>query len=132
MTRRPMVVSGGEGLGVPASPSGSRPSDRAADGVSPVPASIPNAAWRVEDRSANMFNIVEGKDYFDKTIIAFTANGVGMEYANLIAAAPELLERLEDFCAIVKDDELLAMDPDLADAVASANAVIAKARGESQ
>jgi hypothetical protein len=55
-------------------------------------------------------------------------------YANaaLILAAPELLERLEDFCAIVKDDELLALDPDLADAVASANAVIAKALGESQ
>jgi hypothetical protein len=45
MTRRPMVVSGGgpRELGVPASPSGSRPSDRAADGVSPGPASIPNA-----------------------------------------------------------------------------------------
>jgi hypothetical protein len=43
MTRRPMVVSGPQELGVPAAPSDSRPSDRAADGVSPVPASIPNA-----------------------------------------------------------------------------------------
>jgi hypothetical protein len=131
MTLRPMVVSGPRGVGVPASPSGHSPKGGAAK-ASPAKPSVPNAVWRVEDRSANMFNIVEGKDYFDKTIIAFTANGVGMEYANLIAAAPELLERLEDFCAIVKDDELLAMDPDLADAVASANAVIAKARGESQ
>jgi hypothetical protein len=46
MTRRPMVVSGGEAAKGGRSPvpgSGSRPSDRAADGVSPVPASIPNA-----------------------------------------------------------------------------------------
>jgi hypothetical protein len=124
MTRRPMVVSGGEGLGVPASPSGSRPSDRAADGVSPVPASIPNAVWRVEDRSANMFNIVEGKDYFDKTIIAFTANGVGMEYANLIAAAPELYEAL---------DAILSARIALTGRLRKAgNAALAQARGESQ
>jgi hypothetical protein len=38
MTDRPLDT------GVPPSGSGSRPSDRAADGVSPVPASIPNAA----------------------------------------------------------------------------------------
>jgi hypothetical protein len=120
MTRRPMVVSGGEGLGVPASPSGSRPSDRAADGVSPVPASIPNAVWRVEDRSANMFNIVEGKDYFDKTIIAFTANGVGIEYARLIAAAPELYAALDRImCSGLRDG-----------AVEAARAALAKARGE--
>lgn len=32
-----------ESIGVAATPPGSRPTDRAADGVSPVPASIPNA-----------------------------------------------------------------------------------------
>lgn len=35
-----------QGMGAPPSGSGSRPSDRDADGVSPVPASIPNAAER--------------------------------------------------------------------------------------
>jgi hypothetical protein len=127
------VVSGGEGLGVPASPSGSRPSDRAADGVSPVPASIPNAAWRVEDRCANMFNIVEGKDYFDKTIIAFTANGVGMEYANLISAAPELYEALRKLSfAAQTTGGTAGRDEALVAAIDEAAAALAKARGESQ
>jgi hypothetical protein len=110
-------------LGVPASPSGHSPKGGAAK-ASPAKPSVPNAVWRVEDRSANMFNIVEGKDYFDKTIIAFTANGVGMEYANLIAAAPELYEAL---------DAILSARIALTGRLRKAgNAALAQARGESQ
>jgi hypothetical protein len=135
MTRRPMVVSGGEAAKGGRSPvpgSGHSPKGGAAK-ASPAKPSVPNAVWRVEDRSANMFNIVEGKDYFDKTIIAFTANGVGMEYANLISAAPELYEALRKLSfAAQTTGGTAGRDEALVAAIDEAAAALAKARGESQ
>jgi hypothetical protein len=142
MTRRPMVVSGGEAAKGGRSPvpgSGHSPKGGAAK-ASPAKPSVPNAVWRVEDRSANMFNIVEGKDYFDKTIIAFTANGVGMEYANLISAAPELYEALVELAEMLSNPTAayaLSMfgqrsPEELAALASKVQAAVAKARGESQ
>jgi hypothetical protein len=39
-------------------------------------------------------------------------------------------EALEDFCGVVKGDQMLAMDPDLADCVATANAALATLKSQ--
>lgn len=50
--------------------------------------------------------------------------------ARLIAAAPELYRQLEIFVSTIVNDDLLAMDPELASEVEATVALLAKARGE--
>jgi hypothetical protein len=82
MTRRPMVVSGGEGLGVPASPSGCQASPSAADASSQ--SGIPNA-WDT------LVEAMRDPDYAwswhcNLAVPIMDAIGVTHEQANVAAA----------------------------------------------
>jgi hypothetical protein len=137
MTRRPMVVSGPRELGVPAAPSGSRPSDRAANGVSPVPASIPNAAhtpgpWQAFKSSSRgggyVIDTALGVESTNEYVIADRVIGAQADgNARLIAAAPELYEALDALLSLDSPNRQYVYGHPAAQ---QALAALAKARGE--